>query len=102
MRCAGFVLLACVTASAPAAANPESQALRARASADIYNLDRERALETFRQATAADPQDPGAYRGLATALWLSITFRHGNMTVDDYLRGVSRSRPAPTPPPPDI
>ena len=34
------------------------------------------------------------YRGLAIALWLSITFRRGNMTVDDYLgpRQPSRTR----------
>jgi tetratricopeptide (TPR) repeat protein len=69
---------------------------------ELYNLDREKAVETFRQAVAADPQDGGAYRGLASAYWLSITFRRGNMTVDDYLGAVSRSRPAPTPPPPEI
>ena len=50
-----------------------------------YNLDHDVALATFRQAVAADPSDAGAYRGLATSLWLSITFRRGNMTVDDYL-----------------
>ena len=34
---------------------------------------------------------PAAYRGLASALWLSITFRRGNMTVDDYLGRVNRT-----------
>src|SRR5262245_31582037 len=101
-RTAGVVLLACVTASARAAANPESQALRARASAEIYNLDRDRALETFRQAIAADPQDPGAYRGLATALWLGITYRHGNMTVDDYLGKATTPSGPPVPVAPEI
>ena len=84
---------------APAAANSASVALRARAASETFNLDRERAIETFRQAVAADPQDAGAYRGLAGAIWLSITFRRGNMTVDDYLGSVSRQRTAPAPPP---
>jgi tetratricopeptide (TPR) repeat protein len=69
---------------------------------ELYNLDREKAVETFRRAVAVDPQDGSAYRGLASAYWLSITFRRGNMTVDDYLGGVTRSRPSPTPPPPEI
>ena len=33
-------------------------------------------------------------RGLASSLWLSITFRRGNMTVDDYLGSVSVGRQA--------
>jgi hypothetical protein len=57
----------------------------------------------FRQAIAADPQDSGAYRGLATGLWLSITFRRGNMTVDDYLGRVNRpGAAAPAAPPADV
>src|SRR2546421_6837846 len=85
------VMLASLIAAPPAAANSASAALRARGAAEIYNLDRDKALESFRQAVAADPQDAAAYRGLASALWLSITFRRGNMTVDDYLGGVNRS-----------
>jgi tetratricopeptide (TPR) repeat protein len=85
-----------------AAANSASQALRARGHDEIYNLDRDRALETFKAAVAADPQDAAAYRGLASALWLSITFRRGNMTVDDYLGGVSRARSTAPPPPGDV
>ena len=53
-----------------------------------------RRVATYRQAIAADPQDAGAYRGLASALWLSITFRRGNMTVDDYLGTSERAAPA--------
>jgi tetratricopeptide (TPR) repeat protein len=83
---AAVLVLACSDA---ARGNPESVALRARASAQIYNLDRDQGIETFRQAIAADPQDAAAYRGLATGLWLSITFRRGNMTVDDYLGRVT-------------
>ena len=80
-------------------ANPESDALRTRASDQMYNLDRDLAIATYRQAIAADPQDAGAYRGLASGLWLSITFRRGNMTVDDYLGTVTRPNgQAPAPP----
>jgi tetratricopeptide (TPR) repeat protein len=95
-------ILAVVTLSAPVFANGESSALRARASLELYNLDRERAIASFRQAVAADPQDAAAYRGLAGAYWMSITFRRGTMTVDDYLGGVSRSRSNSTPPAPEI
>ncbi len=90
------------TFAAPGFANRESEALRARASDQIYNLDRDLALATYRQAVAADPKDAAAYRGVAAALWLSITFRRGNMTVDDYVGGVSKPSVAGFgPPPPD-
>jgi tetratricopeptide (TPR) repeat protein len=84
------------------AGNPASVALRAKAAAQIYNLDRDDAIVIFRQAIAADPQDAAAYRGLATALWLSITFRRGNMTVDDYLGRVSKPSVPQAPPPPEM
>jgi tetratricopeptide (TPR) repeat protein len=85
---------------ASARANRESTALLARATAELYNLDHERALATFREAVAADPADPAAHRGLAIGLWLSISFRRGNMTVDDYLGSVSVSRQASAGSPP--
>src|SRR5207247_1675961 len=95
-----LVLILIVGTPAQARANPESDALRARASDQIYNLDRDLAIATYRQAIAADPQDAAAYRGLASGLWLSITFRRGNMTVDDYLGKVTRpSKDSPAPPP---
>ena len=99
VRAAGCTL-AILLAAAAAAANPESVALRAKAAEALFNLDHDVALGLFRQAVAADPQDPAAYRGLATSLWLSITFRRGNMTVDDYLGRPNRPSTAPLPPPP--
>src|SRR5213593_1500563 len=96
------IILSWLIAAAPAAANSASAALRARGASEIYNLDRDRAVESFRQAVAADPQDAAAYRGLASALWLSITFRRGNMTVDDYLGKVARPSAQPPPTPPDV
>jgi tetratricopeptide (TPR) repeat protein len=98
-----LVLATLLNGTVPGRANTESAALRARASADIFSLDRDRAIATFRQAIEADPQDAAAYRGLATGLWLSITFRRGNMTVDDFLGRVGRQAVTPTSavPPPD-
>jgi tetratricopeptide (TPR) repeat protein len=85
----------------PAAANPESEALRARAADELYNLDRDKALATFRAAIAADPEDADAHRGLAGALWLAETFRRGTMTVDNYMGRVSRQNVKVPPPPPE-
>ncbi len=86
----------------PARANPASEALRAKASQQVYNLDRDLALETFRQAVAADPKDAGAHRGVATTVWLNITFRRGSMTVDDYLGRDTRPNSTQPPPPPEF
>ena len=88
--------------AAPARANRESATLRLKASAELYNLDRDAALATFRQAVAADPEDAAAYRGAATALWLSITFRRGNMTVDDYLGRETKPSTSAASAPPEI
>ena len=92
-------VLAALLVASPAFANRESDALRSKAADQIYNLDRDAAIETYRQAIAVDPQDAAAYRGLAGALWLSITFRRGNMTVDDYLGKVSKPAVYLGPPP---
>jgi len=100
-RAAATIVAAAVLAAAPAVANEQSRALRLRAAEQIYNLDRDPAIATYRQAVAADPQDAGAHRGLASALWLSITFRRGNLTVDDYLGKVSRPSAQAPPAPPE-
>src|SRR5204863_2935994 len=62
--------------------------------------DHDVAMATFKEAVNADPNDSAAYRGLATSLWLSITFRRGNMTVDDYLGRPNKPTSSPLPPPP--
>jgi Tfp pilus assembly protein PilF len=94
------VVLLLTAAATPARGNPESEALRAKAANHTYNLEHDLALATFRQAVAADPQDAGAYRGLASSLWLSITYRRGNMTVDDYLGRPNKPNASPLPNPP--
>jgi tetratricopeptide (TPR) repeat protein len=96
--CAAAVLLSPLSVHA----NGESARLRALASDELYNLDRDRALATFREAVAADAQDAAAYRGAASALWLSITFRRGNMTVDDYLGKAAQTDTHLPPAPPEI
>jgi tetratricopeptide (TPR) repeat protein len=85
----------------PAFANRASDDLRARAIRDLFNLDRDQAIATYRDAIAADPDDAAAYRGLASALWLTITADRGNMTVDDYLGKLSRSDLQLPPPKPE-
>src|SRR4029077_19685775 len=99
---AAFALALVVALPAAALANPESDSLRTRASDQLYNLDRDSAIATYRQAIAADPQDAGAYRGLASALLLSVPFRRGTMTVDDYLGKVTRPNTQAPSPPADI
>jgi tetratricopeptide (TPR) repeat protein len=101
-RQVGVAALLVLFGTAPALANPQSDALRAKGAAEIYNLDRDQAIETFKQAVAADHEDAAAYRGLASAFWLSITFRRGNMTVDDYLGSVKRSKVPASPPPAEV
>jgi tetratricopeptide (TPR) repeat protein len=91
-----------VLAPPPALANRESQALTVRAAFDTFNLDRDLALATYREAIAADPDDAAAFEGLASTLWLSITFRRGNMTVDDYLGKVNHPKLKLTAPPADM
>src|SRR5438876_2508149 len=96
-----FVCGALAVASVSTArANPASAALRAKGSTATYNLDHDVALAAFKEAVAADARDAAAYRGLATSLWLSITFRRGNMTVDDYLGRPNKPSASPLPPPP--
>jgi tetratricopeptide (TPR) repeat protein len=61
-----------------------------------YNLDYPEALETFRAAAAADPDDPAAPRLAAATIWMEILFEQGAVTVDDYLGDARASvaRPA--------
>ena len=97
--CSAAALMASVATAAVAAANPQSETLRVRASSELYNLDRERALATYREAVKVDPADASAQRGLAGALWIDESFRRGTMIVDSYLGGVTRSNVKLPPPP---
>jgi tetratricopeptide (TPR) repeat protein len=94
-----FVLLA---AAAPAAANQESAALRARGFAHAYSLDYDLATRDMEAALLADPRDGNAHRGLALIPWLVISFRRGTVTVDDYLGSMSKQNVAMREPPADL
>ena len=105
----GLVVAACIGVLAIEAglplgvsANERSVALRLEGSRQLFNLDRDQAVESFRAAIAADPKDPDAYRALASALWMSITMRRGAMTVDNYLGRVSQRNVKTAPPPAEI
>jgi tetratricopeptide (TPR) repeat protein len=88
-----------LVAAAPAEANQASDALKTRASVELYNLNRSQAEATFREAIKADPKDAGAYRGLAGALWVGIALDRGTMTIDSYLGRVTRQDVKMPPPP---
>jgi tetratricopeptide (TPR) repeat protein len=92
------VAAAAVIVSSDAAANPRSEALRVEAARALYNLDRDQALDAYRRAIAADPEDAAAYRGLASTLWMGIAFERGTMTVDSYLGRVTGDMKLPPPP----
>jgi tetratricopeptide (TPR) repeat protein len=103
MTCRGAAVLSCaavlICPGVRVSANPASEALRAQGANYIYNLEHDLALDAFRQAVAADPDDAAAHRGVASSLWLGITFRRGNMTVDDYLGRANKASLAKLPPP---
>ena len=80
-----------------AASEPAAAAHRERGLTLGYNLDHAEALDAFREAIAADPDDPTAYPLLAGGAWVALLFEQGIITVDDYL-GQARSTLARTPP----
>ena len=68
----------------------ESKRLRMAGLAAGYNLDYPEALEAFRVAMDADPDDPAPHRLFAATLWIRALFAQGAVTADDYL-GQARS-----------
>lgn len=82
------------------AADQRSEALRREASDAAYNMDYERAVELFRQAVAADPNDPASWRGSASLIWLRILFLRGTVLVEDYLGRLKGSSDIKLPDPP--
>ncbi len=87
---------------ASAAADPgASAALRARGQFLGYNLDRDAALASFRDAIAVDPTHPAAYRLTAATVWINMLFQQGSVTAEDYL-GQARSDLVRRPPAPEL
>ena len=72
-------------------------ALRAQGLQLGYNLDHADALAAFKNAIAADPSDPTAYRLAATTAWIELLFEQGAITVDDYLGQARANLPRETP-----
>jgi len=73
----------------------DAAALRARGVELGYNLDHAEALDAFNQAIAVDPSNAAAYRLVAATMWISVLFRHGAVTAEDFLgqAGSSATRP---------
>ena len=55
-------------------------------------------MASFKQAIAADPDDPAAHRGVAAITWLNVLFRRGALTVDEYLGSARATLRLPPPP----
>ena len=88
---AAAVLLSCLWLVPPAAAAQSSREMRQRASDLVYNLDHDQAIRLLREAVAADPNDSGNHRALASAVWLLILFQRGAVTVDHYLGSFTKT-----------
>src|SRR5215510_11955213 len=93
--------LAAASASAVSAADAlaaePAATLRARGLELGYNLDHVEALAVFKEAIAADPGDPAAYRLAAATTWIHLLFQQGAITVDDYLGQARANLPRATP-----
>src|SRR5262245_13587235 len=93
--------LAAATATSASAADvlaaEAAATLRARGLELGYNLDHLEALSSFKEAIAADPADPAAYRLAAATTWIHLLFEQGAITVDDYLGQARANLPRPAP-----
>ncbi|HYN10537.1 MAG TPA: tetratricopeptide repeat protein [Vicinamibacterales bacterium] len=88
-------LLARVPPSPPLQVDREkAAALRTRGLNLGYNHDYADAFATFKEAIAADPENPAAYRLLAASAWVRLLFEQGAVTVEDYLGQTRASQPA--------
>jgi len=96
------IAIAAQTALKPfdsAQGKPDAAALRRAGLEHGYNLDYAEALAAFREAIAADPQDPAAHRLAAATLWMQLLAAQGAVTVEDYMGDpratVARRAPEP-------
>ena len=78
--------------------NPAAAAeLRIRGLQHGYNLDHVEALVAFKEAIAAAPTDPTAYRLAAATAWTALLFEQGAISVSDYLGQARANIPRPSP-----
>jgi tetratricopeptide (TPR) repeat protein len=99
--CAGALVCTGLLA-APAAANPQSEALRRQAFVHAYSLDHDEAVAAAGRAIDADPEDPGAHRTLAAILWLNLLYQRGSITIDDFLGSTIKANLNLKSPPPEL
>jgi tetratricopeptide (TPR) repeat protein len=101
-----LLLVLLVAASARGADTTASAAqadsLRRSAYDAAYNMDYEQAVELFRQAAAANADDPATLRGVASVAWLRILFLRGTVLVEDYAGRVRSSDVRMPDPPADL
>ena len=91
--CVAIMLLwTCAAAASPRPASETADALRARATALIYEHQHDEAIKLLRQAVALAPDQSATHRSLASALWLKMLFLRGAVTVDHYLGSFNRAR----------
>jgi hypothetical protein len=67
-----------------------------------YNLDYPQALAEAKRFTVERPNDPTAYRALATVVWLEMVFRRGAASIDHYLDKVTETQFDVPKPPADL
>lgn len=101
-RVAALALCSSLGLASPAASEPDSLAARTRALELAYNLDQPESLSLMQRTVEEHPSDPAAIRTLATLAWLTILFKRGTLTVDDYLGPASKPNVAVPRPPPDL
>ena len=102
IRAGVLALLFTAVATAQAAGDSDSAALRREAFELAYNLDHDAAVTLLRKATVDHPSDAAAHRALASVLWLNILFTRGAVTVDHYLGSFSRTQVELSKPPADL
>jgi len=92
-------------AAAPALPPPAPQAYSAELASAFdlaYNLDFTEALATARSVIAKHPDEPAAYRAVATVTWLQILFARGGTYIDHYLGKVTKMQVTMPKPPVDL
>src|SRR5215204_5290802 len=80
----------------PALGAQRANELRAKGVELGYNLDHAAALDAFQEAIAADPAHPAAYRLVAATLWISLLFKQGAVTAEDFLGQASSAGTRPS------
>ena len=95
-----LALLLSLSLSATRSASPESPATVENVFDLAYNLDYPEAYAEGNRLIAEHPNDPMAYRAVATTAWMEMVFRRGAASIDHYLGNITESQfnvPKPAP-----